>query len=36
MYYFGTVIEKLVGEDKGVRRAERHHRRRRAAKKHCD
>ena len=33
MYYLGTVIEKLVTPDSGVRRARRHHDRQRSARK---
>ncbi len=34
MQYLSTVIEKLVTPDSDTRRAERHHDRQRAAKKH--
>jgi hypothetical protein len=33
MYYLSTVIEKLVTTDSDVRRADRHHAARRAARK---
>ena len=35
MYYLGTVIEKLVSGDGDVRRADRHHAVRRAARAKC-
>ena len=33
MYYLATVIEQLVTSDRDIRRAERHHKRQRAARK---